>query len=193
MSEWYAKRLAEMQGRPQTQPAPAVQAPQYPPTAPVPNTQLPQHLAPYATPQQLNAPGHYAPQPGQVPQAFHSYNAETGAQTADDGHVELLYHAVADTGGSTIVKANTSVCPNCGGTMYARIHAENGMLLRTPAMPQCGDCNYPVVQSGSQGGAIKQSTRADGPPRRARQLPSNHRVTVMTEAGMQTFDPPTGA
>lgn len=190
MSNWYAERLAQIQGR-TAPPPPAVQPPQYPPTAPP--AQLPAHLAPYATPQQQNAPGHYPPQPGQVPQSFHSYNAETGAQMQDDGTIALLYHAAADTGGSALVKANTSVCPNCNGTMYARTLAENGMPLRTPAMPQCGDCNYPVVQSGSQGGAIKSSTRADGPPRRARQLPNNHRVTVMTEAGMQTFDAPTGA
>lgn len=203
MSDWYARKLAELQGAPAAPAAPPapVQAPQYPPTA------LPPHLAPYAAPpvqppyQGQPAPGYGAQGPVGTPQqppaappgqAFYSYDANTGAQVADDGHVALLYNSAAQTGGSAAVKAATSRCPNCGGNLFQRTLAENGMPLRTPASPQCGDCNWPVIQSGSQGGALGGS-KGSGPARAARQLPANHQVTVMDGSQAVTFQPPTGA
>lgn len=209
MSDWYARKLAELQGQPAAPAAPAapVQAPQYPPTAPPGPAPLPPHLAPYAPPpvqppyQGQPQPGYGAQGPAGTPQQppaqppgqqFYSYDANTGAQVADDGHVALLYNSAAQTGGSQLVKANTSQCPNCGGRLFAKTVSENGMPLRTPAMAQCGDCNWPVVQAGSHGGALS-STKGSGSARPARQLPANHQVTVMDGNQAVTFQPPTGA
>lgn len=183
--DWYAQRLAQAR----TPAQPQQQPPQYPPT------QLPPHLAPYAAqPQpglgQQGPAGTPTAPPQMAPgQQYYTYNAQTGAQMADDGHVALLVNSAVQTGGSAVVKANTSQCPNCGGTMYAKTMSENGMPLRTPAMSQCGDCNYPVVQAGSHGGALR-SAKGSGPAHAARQLPSNHQVTVMDGTHAVTFAPP---
>ncbi len=199
--DWYAQKLAELQGR---VPAGPVGAPQYPPVAPpLQPGQLPPHLAPYATqpqpglgyqgPAGTPAAAPVAP-PGQ--QQFFSYNAETGAQVADDGHVEMLYNSAAQTGGSKIVKNNSTNCPNCNGTNYFTIQ-EGGVFSKVHGgkvnAMQCADCGYPKIQAGSQGGALS-SSRGGGPARAARQLPANHRVTVAVEGGgYATFEPPTGA
>lgn len=194
---WYTRKLAELRGQP-VHPAPVAQ-PQYPPTQPLAPGQLPPHLAPYAQPSQYAQP---APQPGQqqppqLPQhqpQYTSYDANTGAQVADDGTIALLVGA-AQTGGSQVVRANSNACPNCGGGNYFTV-TEGGVFSkaaggRVNAM-QCADCNYPQVQAGSHGGAL-QSARSAGPAKAARQLPQGHRVTMTGEGGQQlTFDAPTG-
>lgn len=206
MNDWYAQRLAQIRAQQAGQPATPAAGPQhYPPTG------LPAHLAPYAAPQQ---PAPYAaqPQPGNgqygpqgTPQAppaappgqqFTSYDANTGAQVADDGTVAMLYNSAAQTGGSTIVKNNSTGCPNCGGGNYFTIQ-EGGVFSksaggRVNAM-QCADCNYPQVQSGSHGGSLG-TARSAGPAKQARQLAPGHRVTVVADGGGQvTFEPPTGS
>lgn len=190
MSDYYARKIAELRGQQQPAPAPVGQ-PSYPPVS-LPG-QLPAHLAPYAQPPAPQTPQAFVgAQPGQVPQHFFSYDANTGAQVEDDGTVALLYNSAAQTGGSKLVRENTSKCPNCGGTMFARAHSENGMPLRVPAMPQCGDCNYPVVQAGSTGGALASAKGGQGPAQAARQLPRNHRVTVLDGSTSMTYEPPGG-
>lgn len=201
-ADWYAKKLAGLRGP--AAPAP----PQYPPTTPP--GQLPAHLAPYAQPpvdpryaaQPQPGNGQYGPQgtPQAAPtqpsgQQFTTYDANTGAAVADDGHVALLVNSVAQTGGSNVVKNNSTACPNCGGGNYFTI--QEGAVFskatggRVMAM-QCADCNYPQVQAGSTGGAL-QSARSGGPARAARQLPAGHRVSVVGEGGQQlTFAPPGG-
>jgi hypothetical protein len=203
MSDWYARKLAELQGAPlPSAPAP-VQPPQYPPTAPLGHPgALPAHMAPYAPPPQPAAapqtPGaHVGAQPGQVPQAFYSYNAETGAQVADDGHVAALYNSAATTGGSQLVKSNSTTCPNCNGGNYFTVQ-EGGVFSKatgtTVRAMQCADCGFPKVQAGSTGGALAGQRGGGGPAKAARQLPANHRVTVAVEGGgTATFEPPTGA
>jgi hypothetical protein len=58
---------------------------------------------------------------------------------------------------------------------------------------QCADCNFPSIQAGSQGGPLG-SARSSGPARAARQLPSDHRVTVSLPGGGQaTFESPQGS
>lgn len=198
VSDWYARKLAELQGR-QSAPAAPQQQPMYaPPPGALAPGQLPPHLAPYALPQppqqvvQQPMPG--APQyPGQQPQ-YTSFDANTGAQVADDGTIAALA-AAAQTGGSTVVKSNSTSCPNCGGGNYFTIQ-EGGVFSkavggRVNAM-QCADCGYPQVQAGSQGGAL-QGARSGGPARSARQLPRDHRVSVIGEGGQTlTFDAPSG-
>lgn len=206
MSDWYARKLAELQGR-QAPPPPG--PPQYPATQPLAPGQLPPHLAPYAVPP---APAQYAaqPQPGNgqygpqgTPQApppqhpqqqFTSYDANTGAQVADDGTIAALVMA-AQTGGSREVQQGSSSCPNCGGGNYFTITGK-GTFSRAAGgvvhAMQCADCNYPQVQAGSHGGAL-QGARSGGPAKAARQLPAGHRVSVVDEGGRTvTFDPPTG-
>jgi len=189
--DWFARKLAEKSGRPVMQPQ------QLPPTQPRQPGALPAHMAPYAvqpTPSEYGSQGPVGtPEAAPVApqgQQFISYDANTGAQVADDGHVAMLYNAAAQTGGSRAAKAAASQCPECGGTMFARDRAENGMPMRTPAMPQCVDCGYPVVQSGSRGGALG-SAKGSGPARMARQLPPQHQVTVMDGNRAVTFQPPT--
>lgn len=198
MSDWYARKLAQIQGR---QPAPPTQQPQQP--GPMLPGQLPAHLAPYASPPvqpQQQAPAQtpqafVGAQPGQQPQQFYSYNAETGAQVADDGHVAALYNSAAQTGGSREVKENSTTCPNCSGGNYFTVQ-QGGVFTKsgqTVHAMQCADCGFPKVQSGSQGGALG-TARSSGPARQARQLPPGHRVTVAVEGGgTATFEPPTGA
>lgn len=190
--DWFARKLAERGAtRPVAPPAAT------PPRAP---GALPAHMAPYAP--QPQPVGDYAQQgpegtpaaPPAVPAGqpqFTTYDAATGAAVADDGHVAALYNAAIQTGGSRGVKEAASQCPECGGTMFARDRAENGMKLRMPAAPQCVDCGYPVVQSGSTGGALGHA-KSSGPAQRARQLPAGHQVTVMDGSQAVTFAPPTG-
>jgi len=198
MSDWYARKLSELRGQPLV-PGPPASAPQYPPTQPLAPGQLPPHLAPYAQPSQYVR---QAPQPGQDPASqppsqqpqYTSYDANTGAQVADDGTIALIAGA-AQTGGSRVVQQNSDSCPNCGGGNYFTVQ-EGGVFSkstgsRVHAM-QCADCNYPQVQAGSHGGAL-QGSRSAGPARAARQLPPGHRVTVIADGGQQvTFEPPTG-
>lgn len=198
-SDWYARRLAQIQGQ-QPPPPAAVEPPRHAaPQQPLLPGQLPPHLAPYATPPAQQAapqtPGAFVgPQPGNVPQQFYSYNA-AGAQVPDDGHVALLYNSAAQTGGSKVVRENSNVCPNCNNPTYFTIQ-EGGVFSKAvggqvKAM-QCSTCNYPKVQAGSHGGSLG-SARSAGPAKQARQLPANHRVTVAVEGGgYATFDPPTG-
>lgn len=198
-SDWYAQRLAQIrQG--QSAPPTTHSAPQYPPVAPPAPGQLPAHLAPYAPPPQYQQtlPGGGPPQQQQAPppQQFTSYDANTGAQTVDDGTIAALYNSAVATGGSTVVRNNSSQCPNCNGSNYFTIQ-EGGVFSkqtggRVNAM-QCADCGYPKVQAGSSNGAL-QGTRSSGPARAARQLPPDHRVSVTLPGGQQaTFDPPTGS
>lgn len=192
MSDWYARKLAELRGG---APAPPVGPPVYPPTA-APGA-LPPHLAPYAQPVHQPGLGHQGPHgtpqapPAPQPQVYTSYDANTGAQVQDDGTIAALV-AAAQTGGSAAVKAGSTTCPNCGGGNYFTV-AEGGVFSRSAnakvhAM-QCADCNYPQVQAGSTGGAL-QNARSGGPAKAARQLPEGHRVTVIGEGGRpQTFEP----
>ncbi len=107
----------------------------------------------------------------------------------DDSAIALLAQAAASTGGSERAKQNTGRCPECGGgNFFARKFTESGMPLRMEAAPRCYDCGYPVIQAGSSHGSAS-SVRASGPTQRARQLPSNHAVTVVTDAGAMTFPP----
>lgn len=195
--DWYARKLAQARGQ-STPPAATPPAPgpaQYPPTQPLAPGQLPPHLAPYAqqvpqAPQQPQQPQEHLP-PAQ--QQFTSYNAETGAMVADDGHVAALVNAAA-TGGSKEVKEGSSICPNCGGGNYFTV--AGGVFSKVAggkvSPMQCADCNYPAIQAGSTGGALGGS-RSSGPAKAARQLPAGHRVTVLDGSRPVTFDPPTGA
>lgn len=196
MNDWYARKLAQIQG----QPAAPVAQPQQP--QPLLPGQLPAHLAPYASPPvqpQQAAPqtpqAFVGAQPGQVPQQFTSYDAQTGAQVADDGTIAALYNSAAQTGGSKVVKENSSICPECNGGNYFTIPG-GGVMNREGhrvQAQQCADCGYPKTQAGSHGGAL-QTARSQGPARPARQLPANHRVTIAVEGGgTATFEPPTGA
>lgn len=197
-ADWYAQKLAELQGRGPA--GPPVGAPQYPPT--LPPGQLPSHLAPYATQPQaglgVQGPAGTPLVGPQMPagQHFYSYNAETGAQVEDDGHVALLYNSAAQTGGSKAVRENSTVCPNCNrDTLF--VVQEGGVFSKltgtTVKAQQCSYCNWPKIQSGSQGGSLA-TARSAGPAHKARQLPSTHRVTVAVEGGgYATFEPPTGA
>lgn len=207
--DWYAQRLAQARQEQYGTPAPQT-APQYPPIAPPAPGQLPAHLAPYAQPQPQQqyatqpqpGNGQYGPQgtpqapPAQPPgQQFISYNAETGAAVADDGHVALLYNSAAQTGGSNVVRQNSTQCPNCAGGNYFTVQ-EGGVMNRdghTVRAMQCADCGFPKVQAGSHGGALG-TARSAGPAKAARQLAPDHRVTVTLPGGQTaTFDPPTGS
>lgn len=190
-SDWYARRL----GQSAPQPAP----PQYPPTAPLQPGQLPPHLAPYAVPStqppQPNTPGSHQDTVPRGQQEFTSYDAATGAVTADDGTVAMLYNSAVQTGGSQVVKQNSSQCPNCNGGNYFTIAAGSVFSKSTGtkvSAMQCADCGYPTVQAGSTGGALA-SARSGGPAKAARQLPANHRVTVMDGSRAVTFEPNTGS
>lgn len=60
-------------------------------------------------------------------------------------------------------------CPSCGSpNFFSRAFSEGGTPLRNPPMPQCHDCGYPLVQSGSGGGSLT-AVRAGGPARAAAQ------------------------
>lgn len=200
MSDWYARKLAEMRGTPAPPPAGPPGPAQYPPTQPLLPGQLPAHMAPYAQPSQYAQPQpQQQQQPQQLPQApqqqYTTYDANTGAQVADDGTIGLIV-ASASNGGSNAVKQGSSQCPNCNGGNYFTI-PEGGIFSKSAGgkvnAMQCADCNYPNIQSGSQGGALTGS-RSQGPAKAARQLPSNHRVTVNLPGGGQaTFDAPTGS
>lgn len=199
-ADWYARRLAEIQGQnppppAQVQPPPAA----HPAQQPLPG-QLPAHLAPYATPPMHpqaapQTPGaHVGPQAGQIPQQFYSFN-ENGQQVADDGHVALLYNSAAQTGGSKQVKENSGICPNCNEATYFTIPTGGVMNKdgQTVRAMQCSTCNYPQVQSGSQGGTLATARGDGGPAHRARQLRRDHHVTVAVEGGgYATFEPPGG-
>lgn len=119
---------------------------------------------------------------------YTSYDAD-GAQVADDGTMATLATAAAATGGSARVREDSGHCPECGsGNFFARRYTEQGMALRMEAAPRCFDCGYPVIQAGSSHGSAS-SVRPSGPARRARQLPSNHAVTVVADGGNMTFPP----
>lgn len=201
-ADWYAQKLAQARQQPAPTAPPTGQPPHYPPVAPpVAPGQLPPHLAPYASPPQAyqppapGTPQDPAYQQGQPSQYF-SYDAQTGAQVADDGTIKMLHDSAARTGGSTVVRANTTQCPNCFKDTFFEIQ-EGGIFSKlaggTVHAKQCASCGFPKVQAGSTGGSLA-SARSSGPARQARQLPSNHRVTVAVEGGgYATFEPPTGA
>jgi len=134
--------------------------------------------------------------PQQQPQAYYSYDANTGAQVADDGTIQMLAESALRSGGSTIVRENTTQCPNCYENTYFDVQ-EGGVFSKAVGgivhAKQCASCGYPKVQAGSHGGSLA-TARSSGPARQARQLPRDHRVTVAVEGGgYATFDPPTGA
>lgn len=60
------------------------------------------------------------------------------------------------------------------------------MALRLEPAPRCYDCGFPIIQAGSSHGSAA-GMRASGPTRAARQLPSNHAVTVVADGGTMTF------
>lgn len=159
-SGWWARRL------------------QSPTTAPTPPQNPNARFAPGAPPVQQ------APQVQQPTGVTYDAN---GAQVPDDGFIATIANAATATGGSRQVKESSGTCPECGGGNYfAQRRTENGMPLRVEASPRCFDCGYPVVQAGSsRGGAT--SARNSGPSRKARQLPSNHAVTVVDGGGTYTY------
>ncbi len=145
--------------------------------------------APRAYPATPPPQGYQQPPPQQQTQGqgLFSYDAQTGAQVADDGHVAMLINAAAQTGGSKKVRENSSTCPECGsGNYFARKYTESGMPMRMEAAPRCYDCGYPVVQAGSGRGSAN-TARSDGKAQPARQLPRNHAVTVMDGTSVMTY------
>lgn len=171
-SDWYTRALGKMRA-----PAPP----------PPPGSTASLHYAALAP----GAPYAPAQQPQPQPHGYTTYDANTGAQVADDGHVAMLIQAAESTGGSKRVRENSGICPECASPNYfARAFTENGMPMRMPAAPRCYDCGYPVVQAGSaRGGAT--SARRSGPAQRARQLPASHTVTMLDGSVPVSF-PPSG-
>lgn len=153
------------------------------PSAPPPGSTAAPRTYPGAPPYQQ------APPPGEQPpiQGLYSYDAQTGAQVADDGHVAMLINAAAQTGGSRAAREGSSNCPHCNsGNYFARNRTENGAPMRNPASPRCYDCGYPVLQAGSPGGPAN-TVRPSGEAHRARQLPRNHAVTVLDGTTVMTY------
>jgi Zn ribbon nucleic-acid-binding protein len=173
-ADWWAKKLATT---PATRPAPSV--PVYPGA-------VQQPVAPQVGAHPL-LPGQLAAAQQAPPQQFYSYDANTGAQIADDGHVAVLYESALQTGGTKKRLEANGVCPECNGTnFFAQTHDENGMAYRSgPKSPQCFDCGFPIVQAGSRTGALAGSSSGKGQrPRQARQLPEGHDVSVVLEGNV---------
>jgi hypothetical protein len=102
--------------------------------------------------------------------------------------MNAIVNAAAATGGSRQVKENSGRCPECGsGNYFARKFTENGMPMRVEAAPRCYDCGYPIVQAGSSRGGATVARASGSKPTRARQLPSDHRVTVMDGSKPYTY------
>lgn len=148
MSDWWSRRLGGDAPAPQQRPStPPTQQPNWvpqPPPPPAPNwagaggagaTQAPGGTQGYipVEEQALDEQEVFAALAGLIPVET---RGDKAAKDVAAGNVE-------------------GQCPECGSNNYfSRMYAENGTRLRNPPAPQCHDCGFPLVQSGSQGGAL---------------------------------------
>lgn len=143
---WWAKKLRENQPPPR---------PGIPLGTPQPSTpHVPQYQAP---PPQVGVPPQHAPE-GQVVQ-LDADHVNVSATLAQQTSV-IPEKAVGN-------RTETASCPECGGNnFFSRAQG----IVRGPApAPQCFDCGYPLVQSGSGAGSLSGAA-ASGSTRPAKQV-----------------------
>jgi hypothetical protein len=135
------------------------------------------HLAPQVPLQQPDTtPARFAPMPGQwnapampqvqrpaVPQTVYPSEPQSGLSpdqrewedldAGEERRIYLLTHPKKMKG-----NADAQNCPECGGELFfSRRNGGPGLANRnTYPAPQCANCGWPLVQSGSIGGALEQ-------------------------------------
>ncbi len=132
--DWYARKLGQVQ-EPRRDPTPPTQF------APMPHQpQVAQPPIPHPT-----SPQYTAPQRFEQP---HTPHWEDLSQ--DERRQFLLNNPKPGVG-----NRDAQHCPECGGTnLYSRRNQSGIQRGDVYAAPHCFDCGWPLVQSGSVGGAL---------------------------------------